>query len=561
MKKLTTEDFIKKAKQVHGDKYDYSKVEYINSNTKVCIICPEHGEFYQTPNSHLSGGGCTSCVIFQKKYILTTEDFIKKAKQVHGDKYDYSKVDYINNNTKVCITCPKHGDFFMVPKNHVYCKQGCPICKLDKNKIMLTKTTYDFVTESKKIHNNKYDYSKVEYINSHIKVCIICPEHGEFWQTPSAHINNKQGCPICGRLKVNNSLKLTTEDFIKKAKQIHGDKYDYSKVEYDNYNTQVIIICPIHGEFWQTPDSHLQGKGCKMCGITFSKGEDEIRNFLIENIGKDNFVIGNRKLIKPFELDFYIQSKNVAIEFNGIKWHSEKYKEKTYHLQKTNLCKEKGIKLIHIFEDEFHNSKEIVLNKIAHILGIQQNLPKIYGRKCKIKQINKNDTELFLTTFHIQGYVSSTVHYGAYYEDKLIAVMSFKQLVKNENKWELTRFASDYNYICCGIGGKLFKHFIKEHNPLSVKSFADRRWTVDEENNVYIQLGFKFDKYTPPDYKYVINGTIQRYHKFGFRKKILLRKYSNKLNENMSEKEMCDLLNIHRIYDCGLIRYVWNKNF
>ena len=194
-------------------------------------------------------------------------------------------------------------------------------------------------------------------------------------------------------------------------------------------------------------------------------------------------------------------------------------------------------------------------------MGIQQNLPRIYGRKCSIRQIDKNEAEIFLTKYHIQGYDPSTLQYGAFYENKLIAVMSFLQNKKNANEWELTRFASDYNYICCGVGGKLFKHFIKEINPESIKSFADRRWTVDEENNIYCQLGFKFDGYTPPDYKYY-NPKIDRYkrfHKFGFRKRILLKKYPDILTPEMTETEMVMKLGYDRIWDCGLIRYVWKK--
>jgi hypothetical protein len=180
------------------------------------------------------------------------------------------------------------------------------------------------------------------------------------------------------------------------------------------------------------------------------------------------------------------------------------------------------------------------------------------ARKTKIQVIDKNTAQFFLNKNHIQGYANVTVNFGCFYNDTLIGVMSFKKI--NDKLWELTRFASDYNYICCGVGGKLFKHFIKEYKPELVKSFADRRWTIDEENNIYIQLGFKFDGYTRPDYKYLKSNIIQRIHKFNFRKKSLLRKYPNILNENMTENEMTKKLGYYKIYDCGLIRYVWKNN-
>jgi hypothetical protein len=140
--------------------------------------------------------------------------------------------------------------------------------------------------------------------------------------------------------------------------------------------------------------------------------------------------------------------------------------------------------------------------------------------------------------------------------------MSFLCSSKNSDDWELTRFASNYNYICQGVGGKVFNYFIKNNNPNMVKSFADRRWTINEENNLYIQLGFKFDSYTAPDYKYY-NTNVDRYkrwHKFGFRKKILLKKYPNKVNINMTETEMVKTLGYDKIWDCGLIKYIWNKS-
>ncbi len=264
-KKKTTEQFIEEARKIHGDKYDYSKVEYIDSATSICIICPEHGEFWQIPNNHLRGRGCPKCGELTRisKKISNSEEFIQKAKKVHGDKYDYSKVEYVDNVTNVCIICPEHGEFFQRPNNHLNgC--GCPEC--GKIKIS-TKNTFDkntFIQKAKKVHGDKYDYSKVEYINSNTKVCIICPEHGEFWQNPASHLRGN-GCPKCGfkLISINNSL--SQEEFIQKAKKVHGDKYDYSKVEYINNSTNVCIICPEHGEFFQRPSNHLNGCGCPKC--------------------------------------------------------------------------------------------------------------------------------------------------------------------------------------------------------------------------------------------------------------------------------------------------------
>ena len=252
-KKMNLEEFIAEAQKVHGDKYNYSKVVYINSGTKVCIVCPEHGDFWQTPSEHKSGKGCPKCIGRNK----TTEDFIAKAKEVHGNKYDYSKTKYVDTKTKVCIICPQHGEFWQIASSHIR-GNGCPKC------IGRHRTTEEYITEAKKVHGDKYDYSKVEYRGNKEKVCIICPKHGEFWQLPNNHLKN-HGCPECARMQSGKSQKLSLYDFISQSREVHGNKYDYSKVEYTNANTKVCIICPEHGEFWQSPFEHKSGNGCPRC--------------------------------------------------------------------------------------------------------------------------------------------------------------------------------------------------------------------------------------------------------------------------------------------------------
>ena len=182
-KKNTKEEFIIKSKKIHGNKYDYSKVDYVNNTMKVCMICPEHGEFYQTPKDNLNGCGCPKCALNKRrdKRRKNVNDFITEAKKVHGDKYDYSKVEYINANTNIIIICPIHDEFKQTAHNHLR-GQGCPKCSNSKKGEYQKSNTEDFIKKSKLVHGNKYDYSKVIYINNRIKVSIICPEHGDFNQ-------------------------------------------------------------------------------------------------------------------------------------------------------------------------------------------------------------------------------------------------------------------------------------------------------------------------------------------------------------------------------------------
>lgn len=476
-------------------------------------------------------------------------NFINKSNEIHNFKYDYSKVEFKNSSTKVCIICPKHGNFYMLPSSHLI-GQGCPKCSgrgLNLEEV---------IERAKEIHSDKYDYSKVVFTKMHDKVKIICPIHGEFEQTLSKHISKKQGCPKCGIIKRSKDRLMSSDLFFSKAREIHDNKYDYSNTEYKGMNHKITIKCPKHGEFEQRPFDHLRGFGCTKCANLESKKETNLYEF-VKNITNCDVIHNDRKILEGKELDIYIPSKNIAIEYNGLRWHSELFgKDKWYHIDKLSKCNEKNVKLLQIFEDEYLYHKDIVLNKIKHILNINENLPKIMGRKCTIEIIDREVAEAFLNDYHIQGFARSTVYLGAVHDNELIAVMSFNKETKNSDKWELNRFASNYHYICQGVGGKLFKWFIKHYNPSEVKSFADRRWTLDKNNNLYTKLGFRLDKELNPDYEYILRSNpLKRLHKFNFRKQLLHKKYNLPLN--MTEKEMTSYLGYDKIWNCGLFKYIW----
>ena len=637
-RRFTTDIFKERAKKVHGDKYDYSKVEYVNNTTKVCIICPIHGEFWQTPKGHLRGDGCMRCGRSNHGQFKSLETFINDARQVHGDFYDYSKVEYRGSFEKVCVVCPLHGDFLIRPSDHLqgqgcnkcakekqlitrkeefiswlhehyphygisnldfqgYKKEitltcpihgnftttpfrlkhfnaSCPQCKIekqlqkkkpivdkDKQKALnLLQRRNDFIQRCKEKFGEKCDYSKVEYINGQTKVCITCPIHGDFWRTPQHHLSKNKECPLCAKEEAIKKATFTQEQFLQRAYKIHGNKYDYSKVEYINYKTKVCIICPEHGEFWQTPGMHIsEHQGCPICGQSLSKGEDEIKNFIEKEL-KEDVISRDRQLIKPHELDIVIANKNIAIEYNGLRWHSELMGiDKNYHINKLEKCQMNNINLIQIFEDEYVNHKDIVLSKLKHILHKDYDLPKVVGRKCEVKTINMADARLFLNKFHIQGFVNSTVYMGAFHRGELIGVMTFKEEKKGSNKWELNRFATNYNYRIIGVGGKLWSYFLKQIDPLYVKSFADRRWTINSRHNLYTELGFTMVDILEPDYRYYNDkkGTCERIHKFNCRKNKLAKDFNLPLN--LTEKEMCEKIGLYKIWDCGLLKYVWKK--
>ena len=546
-KPLDTETFIERSRKVHGDYYDYNKSEYVNGQTKICIICPKHGEFWQTSDSHLHGHGCPKCV--SEGRFWGTEKFIGRARKVHGDKYDYTKTNHIDNNTDIIVTCPVHGDFRISPREHLK-GRGCPKCTQEIKEKRLIGFKESFLENARKVHRNVYIYDYVDYVNADTKVCIICPIHGEFWQTPSSHLQG-MGCPKCGDLRKAEKLSNTLEDFTREATRVHKGKYIYTDSKYVNYATLINITCPIHGIFWQRPYDHISGHGCPKCACSISNSEVELHDFIENLLGKENVIYNNRKFLNGLETDILIPSHNLAIEYNGLYWHSEERgKDKSYHLNKTELAESKGYHLIHIFEDEWLEHKDIVLNKIRHFLGKDTGKPVVGARKCTIKKVSKAEVEPFLNTYHIQGYVPSTAYYGAFYEDKLVGIMAFKQ--EKPNEWNLTRFATNTSYRLPGLASKIFKQFIKDNNPIEVKTFLDRRWSHGDVN-VYDKMGFKLVETLSPDYRYVVEK--QRLHKFGYRKQILHKKYGLPLT--MTEREMTEKLGFYRIWDCGLYKYVW----
>ena len=268
-----TKSFIEKSILIHGEHYDYSKVDYKNCDTNVILICKIHGDFLQTPYSHLKSKNCPRCRGHQK----TSKQFIEESMLIHGDKNNYSKVDYRNSSTKVIIICKTHGEIEQMPSSHLS-GQGCYKCG---NNILKTKE--EFIIDSKKIFGDKYNYSKVEYKGAHKKVIICCSEHGDFEIKPNCHLSN-QGCYKCGRKEVSKKLSLNKEEFINKSIELHGNKYDYSKVEYNGNKTKVIIICKEHGEFLQKPNGHLSGDGCVKCSIITNadRNRKTLEQFIID---------------------------------------------------------------------------------------------------------------------------------------------------------------------------------------------------------------------------------------------------------------------------------------
>jgi len=290
---------------------------------------------------------------------ITTEDFIHKAMKIHKNKYDYSKVNYTNNYTKIIIICPIHNEFEQIPFVHLQ-GSGCKLCSHQQKREAYAFSKKEFIKKAKEVHGNKYDYSKVNYVNIQTKIIIICPTHGGFKQIPNAHLRGAI-CIKCSYIERGEYKNKTTEEFIKDAEEIHGNRYNYSLVNYIGANDKIKIICPDHGIFKQKAANHTQGQGCPNCKS--SRGELKIKKILENNdiLFQQQKRFKNCRDKKPLPFDFYIPNMNTCIEYDGEQ-HSKVVKyfggNKGFEVRqkrdiiKNEYCKKKNIRLLRIRYDQ-----------------------------------------------------------------------------------------------------------------------------------------------------------------------------------------------------------------
>lgn len=396
----TYNEFVAESRLVHGDKYTYDEHTYSTVSGKVSCICPKHGEFSVVASDHLKGKGCDVCkkedcvpnkihidnalelidVSIDKQHVCNItckcekhgyitrrllyaningmslscqkcekcsrkqtaiDEFIEQSRLIHGNKYDYSKVDNISTKSGVRLLCPKHGEFLVLPHKHLS-GIGCHECRYEE---MRNENGLRFIEKAKSIHGDKYDYSLVKYVNCNTKVSIICPKHGVVKQRPDRHLSTC-GCPTCG------NEQMTTDEFIRKAKAVHGDRYMYSNSVYDGYRNKLVITCKKHGDFEQTPDAHLAGHGCYMCKR--SVAEEEVYTFL-NSLGIQYVEQYTSSWLGAQSLDFFLPRFSIGIECQGIQHYEpvdtfggeEQFAiQKERDAAKRNKCIENGIRLV-----------------------------------------------------------------------------------------------------------------------------------------------------------------------------------------------------------------------
>ena len=480
-----------------------------------------------------------------------TIDLIKQ--KIESENYKVLSDKYINNTTLITIECP-NSHIHKTSWNRWKSGGRCKICVRQR---ISDSQKVNFEVIKANIESEGYKLLTKKYKNNSQKLDLICPKNHKCSISWKGWNSRNTKCKICS-IKERADKQRYNINFIRQA--FESRNYKLISEIYNGAFDRLEYICPKghHGKI--TWFNFQQGHGCNSCPknrANESKAEMEIFEFI--KLYYIDAETKNRTLIHPYELDIFIPSKNLAIEYCGLYFHSEGMgKDKNYHLNKLKLCQEKGIKLITIFEDEWLNKKDIVISRLKSYLNISAD-EVIYARNCEIREIDTKTKDLFLEGNHLQGKDNSSVKLGAFYNGSLISVMTFskpsiaKGGIFEEGKYELNRFCSKINIQVTGIASKLLKYFKDKFESVKIYSYSDRRWSI---GNLYEILGFDFSHHSDPSYWYIVNN--QRIHRFNFRKNVLKDKLDN-FDPNLTEWENMKLNGFDRIWDCGNTKWFYSK--
>lgn len=481
----------------------------------------------------------------------TREEFVERLKK---DAPEWELLgDYKNALTQTMFRHKPCGTEYMkLPYNVTHKPHSCRVC--NAKRLAFTPEKY------RESISHKIDYELLtEFVDAKTKVRVRHKKCGtEFWVLPFNFNKREEGCPHCKNQYISKRITMSHEQFIEKLGD-RAEEYEFI-TKYKKAHIPIRVKhLPCGNEFDITPDSMLRGGRCKSC--KYSTGEGEVFRFVkslplgVEVIQGDRSHLPNHR-----ELDIWVPEYNIAIEYDGVRYHTvehlmsdEKRKwsssqAKNYHLWKTKECEKQGIRLIHIFEDEWVEHREIVEDKLR--AAFKCPMVRYYARKLSLKEVGVKDAKDFLNENHIQGWGRASVAIGLYdYNHRLVAVQSF--LRKDNGRWELVRYATLLNSTVIGGFTRCLKWFERNYNPKEVISFGDRRW-CSPFTDVYRETGFTLDGVTPPSYWY-IKGR-KRYHKFNFRKNRLTKRGIDVSNK--TEKQIMQEQGYQRIYDCGLYRYL-----
>lgn len=508
-RKLKYTDLLKRLGHLEskGLKVPFLEVEYSNFFSKVSLECPRHGVVRVSASNLLKGGGCPKCGAdwALRQRAKGRDEFIRQAAALHGNRYDYSCVDYVSNSIPVTIICPEHGEFKQRPSTHI---------------------------------------------------------------RPGA-VGGAAGCRKClSRARTLSQLE-DVSTLESRFRDKHGLTYTrYNLTEYAGMKTRVSILCPTHGWFKQRAEIHLRGNGCVKCGRSYTQmttqyGSDAQRD-IAEHLRREGLQV--EQDATPFEgsrleVDVYVPSRRFGVEFNGNWYHSSKYKASNYHKKKQGLAEASGIRLIQLFTDEWVHRKEVCKRTLSILAGVSGTLGG--ARDYLLADVDWKEAKAFYELNHLQGAGAiGGAHAGL--RDKVtgdlvcLMTLSSKRSQRGvgveEGVYELARYAA--KGVVAGAASRLFSYLRTLRGDVrKVTSYSDNRWFT---GGMYKKLGFVRVGQTQPNYTYVQAGDTVRHNKMGFQKKKLQVRMGDGYDPAKTEKELCEQLGYYRVYDCGLTRWEWS---
>jgi len=402
------------------------------------------------------------------------------------------------------------------------------------------------------IHDSKYEYDISAIGKGKEKVSFKCKKHGWQSQLLADHLNGS-GCKWCAASDRGEEISLGKNEILKRFEAANTDSFEYVIPENPRLKTVIQVKCKKHGWFDQVVASHMNGSGCPSCCHSVSKPELEIIDFIKTIVGEgEEIITSDRKILGGLELDIYLPERGLAVEFNGLYWHSDRVKQdKDYHKKKYAGCKAAGIHLVSIFEDEWLHTPEKVKAALSSLLGKRIKGPS--ARQCTVERLENREAIDFTNLYHLQGKCAASHHYGLRDRDgNLVAVMSFGHPSRQSQQysWELKRFVTD-GKTHAGAASKLLKAFQRENGFPTIASFSDRRWFT---GGMYAALGFEHDGEIKPDYSYIKGN--KRFHKANFKRKLIREKLPEFYSEDLTEKQMMENAKYSRIWDCGKDRWL-----
>lgn len=472
---------------------------------------------------------------------LTTEEFVRRAREAHGDKYDYSLTEYVTAKKPVTIICPKHGAFEQSPYNHAKGFE-CAACGHDKTARAVRKSTLRFIREARKVHGARYGYDLTDYKYARRHVLIRCAVHGVFEQMPYKHLEG-QGCPKCGFVEGGEKKQAgVAERFSDRANEVHEGRYDYAEFQYLGAQEKGLIICPDHGPFEQTPNNHLRGKGCPLCSHRISRAETEIAAFLREALGlsvDQQFSIEGKS--------FDIKVGQVMLEYHGLYWHSTAVmplsEARKKHEIKRKLAEKSGFRYVAVYEDEWRDNQACVKSYLTALFGKARQCG---AREFSVAEVTTAEAKAFYDAHHLLGGGVARPRHMALTDDegRIAACMSIGRASEKRGRTKavsLSRFCTDGRSIA-GAATRLFNAF-GSLPPLV--SYVD----LDKfTGGIYERLGFRASHYVRPDYMTVWPGGMRR-HKTATRLDRLCRMEG--FDPKLSEFENCERMGLHRIFHSG----------